>query len=312
MPEFEIFVLKQRGSFTKENLLRFKSDNRTKLSEQVAGMFDALDAKAALQLNPVTVGGNDYLPLPSPRGTGNRWKESGGGNAHLDWPKVAEVITLLEGLQKIFDPALTGAFEVPVERAPQLDMSFQFATKKFVSDHVSHLVPKGSNISAEASKVAKRRMVVQGAFSAITTSSTIDLSTKTNREHLEDEIESRQAEFEAVYRYLVSTGKRQETLLQGDHEEVIYTSEYRFNFYECTQGSMNGNLAALPTTTKYAQNHLRYATQKVQDKWLLHHMAGRAAADAENTPPNAQYSLFNYAIHTPGITAVKGTFTKIG
>lgn len=319
MPEFEIFVAKTRGAFSREPLLVFKQQNMAKFEGELAGKVDSLDPKLKVQLAAFPVGSSTYLPLPNPNNA--RWTAATGSQAiPRDNAKVKAFIALLQGLERIFDPAQTGAFEIPEERAPDQDMRFSFATKKFADDHICNVAAKKpAQIRAEAKKVAERRMIRTvpdpggGAdvpeFTNIPASSTLDLCQDKYRNELKGEIEARQKEFEAIYRYLVSEGKRQEILLQGDHEEVMYTSKAKLTFYECVR-------PALPTdeveVIKFAECHLRYAVQKVGDKWLLHHMAGRAASGQVNTAPNGQFRAFDYAAHVPSVTAVPGTFTRIG
>jgi len=321
MAEFAVFVAKQKGSFSKDALLSFKSANQAKFGQQLAGLLDGLDPKVTLQLTPAQNG--TYLPLPSTRGErANRWAAMNGKQqADLDFGKVAKFIELLEGLERIFDPSKTGAFEIPEERRPDQNLRFDFATDKFAEDHICDISKTtGPEMQAEAQRVAKRRMTTaaQGpvqprgqaplAFTNITTSSTLDLHQDKMRGLLKDEITSRQKEFEAIYQYLISTGVRQQTLLQGDHEEVIYTTKDKFDFYECVRAA---NPTDDPPVTKYAKSFLRYAVQKVNDDWLLHHMAGRAVVGQEANPPNNNYTAFNYA-NVANITTVRGTFTRTG
>lgn len=318
MAEFEVFVAKSKGEFSKTGLMSFKQQNLKKFGDDLAGKVDGLDPKVSVQLAALPVGSSTYLPLPGPNH--GRWTAATGSqNLDRQNAKANAFIKLLLGLERIFDPAQTGAFEIPAERAPDQDLRFDFATKKFTEDHVCNILKKKDpEIREEAKKVATRRMIRMvpnpaGAgevpdFTNIPASSTLDLNSEKNRTELKDEINARQKEFEAIYKYLVSEGKRQDILLQGDHEEVMYTSKGKFNFYECGR-------PANPTdefeVSKYAQCHLRYAVQKVGEKWLLHHMAGRAASGQVNTAPNAQFRAFDYAAHVPGVTAVPGTFTRI-
>lgn len=319
MAEFEVFVAKAKGTFSKDVLMTFKQQNLKKFGDDLAGMVDGLDPKLKVQLAPHPAGSSTYLPLPNPNNA--RWTAATGSMA-LDRQnsKVKAFITFLHGLERIFDPAQTGAFEIPEERAPDQDLRFDFATKKFTEDHVCNISKKKDpEIREEAKKVAKRRMIRMapnpaGAgpdvpeFTNIPASSTLDLAAAKYQTALKDEINDRQKEFEAIYKYLVSAGKRQEILLQGDHEEVMYTTKAKFTFYECAR-------PAQPTddieVNKFAECHLRYAVQKVGEKWLLHHMAGKAASGQVNTAPNGQFRAFDYATHVPSVTAVPGTFTRI-
>jgi hypothetical protein len=59
--------------------------------------------------------------------------------------------------------------------------------------------------------------------------------------------------------------------MEGDHEEVIFTSLGKYQMYEVQRPAAAGN--PLNAESKPEQ-HLRYAVQKVSDKWLIHHMAG--------------------------------------
>lgn len=319
MAEFEIFVAKTRGAFSREYLSVFKQQNLAKFEGDLATIVDRLDPKLTVQLAPFPPGSFNYLPLPNPNNA--RWTAATGSQAiPRDNAKVKAFIGLLQGLERIFDPAQTGAFEIPEERAPDQDMRFAFATKKFADDHICNVAAKKPlQIRAEAKKVAERRMIRMvpnpagvgqevPEFTNIPASSTLDLCQDKYRNEMKGEIEARQKEFEAIYKYLVSEGKRQEILLQGDHEEVMYTTKAKFTFYECTR-------PAQPTdeieVNKFAECHLRYAVQKVGEKWLLHHMAGKAASGQVNTAPNGQFRAFDYATHVPDVTAVPGTFTRI-
>jgi hypothetical protein len=320
MAEFSVFVTKQQGSFSKAAMVSFKQQNMGKFSVELGGKVDALDPKLTLQL---AAAGDGYLPLPN--ATSARWTATVGSQP-LDRAnqKVKGFVGLLQGLERIFDPSNTGAFEIPPERAPDQNLRFTFATDKFVKDHVCNITKtKGPEIMAEAQDVASRRMVRSvripgpaqpGAeppqlleFTNIPASSTLDLNSQKVRNDLKDEITSRQKEFEAIYKYLVSEGKRQETLLQGDHEEVMYTSKTKIDFYECSRPHEPTDV---PDVVKFPKNYLRYAVQKVGQQWLLHHMGGRAAEGQVNTAPN-NFQAFNYA-NVPGVTAVPGTFTRVG
>lgn len=320
MPEFEVFVAKAKGAFSKDAMMSFKQQNLKKFGGELARLVDGLDPKLTLQLAPHPAGGSTYLPLPNPNNA--RWTAATGSQAiPRDNSKVKAFIEFLQGLERVFDPAQTGAFEIAEERAPDQDMRFAFATKKFADDHICNVAAKKPlQIRAEAKKVATRRMIRMvpnpagvgqdvPEFTNIPASSTLDLCQDKNRTEMKGEIDARQKEFEAIYKYLVSEGKRQEILLQGDHEEVMYTTKAKFTFYECAR-------PAQPTdeieVNKFAECHLRYAVQKVGEKWLLHHMAGKAASGQVNTAPNGQFRAFDYAAHVPGVTAVPGTFTRIG
>ena len=324
MAEFAVFVVKQGGAFSKAAMQQFKQQNMGKFGGDLGTKVDGLDPKLTLQL---TAGANGYLPLPGANNA--RWTATVGSQP-LDRAnsKVKDFVGLLQGLERIFDPSNTGAFEVPAERAPDQNLRFPFATDKFVKDHVCNITKtKVPDITAEAQTVAKRRMlrevtvpipgpVVPGGaaptadvleFTNIPASSTLNLSSQKIQNELKDEINARQKEFEAIYKYLVSEGKREQTLLQGDHEEVMYTTKTKIDFYECARP---GDPSDDFEVTKYPQNHLRYAVQKVGDKWLLHHMGGRAATGQVAVAPN-NFQAFDYT-HAPGITAVAGTFTRIG
>jgi hypothetical protein len=324
--EFSVFVSKQQGSFSKAALVGFKQQNMGKFSVELGGKVDGLDPKLNLQL--AAAGGGEYLPLPNANSA--RWTATVGSQPlGRDNQKVKSFVGLLQGLERIFDPSITGAFEIPEERAPDQNLRFTFATDKFVKDHVCNITKtKGPEMVDEARAVATRRMVrpvtvtlpgpvLPGVaqptmdtveFTNIPASSTLDLNSQKVRNELRDEITSRQREFEAIYRYLVSAGRREQTLLQGDHEEVMYTSKTKIDFYECTRPHE-------PTddidVVKYPKNYLRYAVQKVGEQWLLHHMAGRAAEGQVNTAPNANFQAFNYA-NVQGVAAVPGTFSRVG
>ena len=326
MAEFSVFVSKQQGSFSKAALVSFKQQNMGKFSAELGGKVDGLDPKLNLQLAPG--GGGEYLPLPNANSA--RWTATVGSQPlSRDNQKVKGFVGLLQGLERIFDPSMTGAFEIPEERAPDQNLRFTFATDKFVKDHVCNITKtKGPEIIEEAQNVAIRRMVrparvtvpgpvLPGAaqptvdtveFTNIPASSTLDLNSAKVRNELKDEITSRQKEFEAIYKYLVSAGRREQTLLEGDHEEVMYTSKTKIDFYECTRPHEPEDV---PDVVKYPKNYLRYAVQKVGEQWLLHHMAGRAAEGHVNTTPNASFQAFNY-VNVPGVTAVPGTFTRVG
>lgn len=320
MAEFSVFVSKQQGSFSKAAMVGFKRENMGKFSAELGGKVDGLDPKLTLQL---TADGDGYLPLPN--ATSARWTAAVGSQP-LDRgnQKVKGFVGLLQGLERIFDPSLTGAFEIPEERAPDQNLRFTFATDKFVKDHVCNILKtKSPDIMEEAQDVATRRMVravrIQGPampgaqppelleFTNIPASSTLDLNSARVRNDLKDEITARQKEFEAIYKYLVSAGRREQTLLQGDHEEVMFTSKTKIDFYECTRPHQPTDV---PDVVKYPKNYLRYSVQKVGDKWLLHHMAGRAVEGQVNTTPNASFQAFDYA-HVPGVVAVPGTFSRV-
>lgn len=323
MAEFAIFVSKQAGAFSKAAMLQFKQQNMGRFTGDNAPLgeiVDRLDEKVKLQLAQLNAA---YLPIPN--ANSGRWTAMGGSQP-LDkaLPKVKSFVGLLQGLERLIETGATGAFEIPPERAPEQNMRFTFATGKFVKDHVCNFTKtKIPEITAEAETVARRRMLrevpipgpVQPGgdpptvleFTNIPASSTLNLSAQKIRNALKEEIDSRQKEFEAIYKYLVSEGKRVETLLQGDHEEVMYTTKTQIDFYECSK-------PAQPTdefeVVKYPQNHLRYAVQKVGQNWLLHHMGGRAAPGQVGVAPN-NFQAFNYA-NVQGIQAVAGTFTRIG
>jgi hypothetical protein len=320
MAEFGVFVKKQGGVIDRAALVAFYQANQKKMSDDLGATIQGLDSNVKVTLQPLA-GGVEYLPLPRPRAAGARWSAvTGSRPADLGWGKVEAFLDMLEGLEKIFESGKTGAFEVPAHRAPDQNGRFTFATGKFVEDHVASITSTtGPKLVEESAATAKRRMTRPSAmgpptrngdrpleFTNITTSSTMDLHQPKRREELKDEIDARQKEFEAIYKHLTSAGMREQILLQGEHEEVIFTSQKKFNFYEAVRP---GDPAETPIVTKYAENHLRYAVQKVGERWLLHHMAGRAAPDAVATAPTAAYQAFNYG--PLGITAVPGTFSKI-
>jgi|HubBroStandDraft_5_1064220.scaffolds.fasta_scaffold02091_5 hypothetical protein len=324
MAEFAVFVVKQGGSFSKAAMQQFKQQNLAKFTgdnADVGTIVDGLDEKVKLVL---TVGQNgSYLPIPN--SNNNRWTATVGSQAlPRDNPKAVKFAKLLQGLERIFESGATGAFEIPEERAPVQNMRFPFATAKFVDDHVCNTTKtKVPQMMDEARAVGERRMIrsvrlpgpsqpgqeppSMNEFTNIPASSTLDLHSAKVSGALRDEINARQKEFEAIYTYLVSAGKRSQTLLLGDHEEVMYTTKTKLDFYECAKGNTADDDLVVQ---KFAQNYLRYAVQKVGDKWLLHHMGGRAAEGQVGVAPN-NFQAFNYA-NVQGITAVPGTFTRIG
>jgi len=226
---------------------------------------------------------------------------------------VAAFYDLLVSLQRVFNPNLTGAFEVAQNRLPQADMVFPFATKKFTDDHICDRTAKiPSKMKESAESVGKRRLITPAsggnpaAFTTIPVSTTVVLSQKKYQDNLKDEVDSRQKEYQAIYDYFTSRDTRLATLMEGDHEEVIFTSLSRFPMYEVQR-------PATATTAVNAESrpeqHLRYAVQKVANKWLVHHMAGRCTAEEVNTAPGG-FAAFDYTQLATTVTAQSGTFRK--
>ena len=304
MAEFEVFVSSSKGVFTKKSLNDFYGKHHTELTE-IADQFAALDPNITVTLNPIA--------SPLPKFNQPAWRAtSGSKNAEKTWPKVEAFYTLLTALERVFDPGLTGAFEVPVNRLPQADGVFPFATKKFTEDHICDRTAKiPSKMKAAAETVGTRRLIspAQGgnpaAFTTIPMSTTMVLSQKKYQDALKDEVDKRQKEYQAIYDHLTSRDTRLATLMEGDHEEVIFTSNDRYQMYEVQR-------PVSATTAVHAdakpEQHLRYAVQKVATKWLVHHMAGRCTAEDVNTAPGG-FAAFDYT-QLENIPAQNGTFRK--
>jgi hypothetical protein len=302
--EFEIFVNSAKGVFTKEALNGFYAKNQKSLSE-IADQFTALDGKVTVTLNPIS--------SPLPRFNQPAWSATTGGKvADKTWKTIAAYYDLLVALERIFDPSLTGAFEVALNRLPKADMVFPFATKKFAEDHIcDRTATKPSKMKASAEAVGKRRLITPAAagtpaaFTNIPVSTTMVLSQKKYQDCLKDEVDKRQKEYQAIYDHLTSHNTRLATLMEGDHEEVIFTSLDKYQMYEVQK-------PATATTAVNAESrpeqHLRYAVQKVATKWLVHHMAGRCTAQEVNVAPGG-FAAFDYT-QLENIPAQSGTFRK--
>lgn len=305
MAAFEVFVNSSKGVFTKETLNGFYVKNRSSLSE-IADKFTALDGNITLTLNPAAT--------PLPRFNQAVWTATQGGRpADKGWPKVAAFYELLVSLQRIFDPDLTGAFEVAANRLPQGDMVFPFATKKFTDDHICDRTAKNpSKMKAAAEAVGKRRLISTAgaapAFTTIPVSTTMVLSQQKYQDALKGEVEQRQKEYQAIYDYLTSQDTRLATLLEGDHQEVVFTSIGKYQMYEVQRPA---TAATAVNAESRPEQHLRYAVQKIGTKWLIHHMAGHCTHETMNTAPGG-FAAFDYTRLATAVTPVAGTFRKTG
>jgi hypothetical protein len=302
---FEIFVNSTKGIFSKETLNGFYANNRSSLSE-IADKFTALDGNIIVTLNPVAT--------PLPRFNQAVWTATQGGRvADKGWPKVAAFYELLVALQRIFDPDLTGAFEIAPTRLPQADMVFPFATKKFTEDHICDRTAKTpSKMKASAEAVGKRRLISTGAggpaFTTIPVSTTMVLSQKKYQDDLKGEVDKRQKEYQAIYDYLTSQDTRLATLLEGEHEEVVFTSLDKYQMYEVQRPA---TAATAVNAESRPEQHLRYAVQKVGTKWLIHHMAGHCTHETVDTAPGG-FAAFDYTRLATAMTPVAGTFRRTG
>ena len=305
MAAFEVFVNSSKGIFTKESMNGFYAKNRSSLTE-IADKFTALDGNITVTLNPVAT--------PLPRFNQAVWTATQGGKvADKGWPKVAAFYELLVALQRIFDPDLTGAFEIAPNRLPQADTMFSFATKKFTDDHICDRTAKNpAKMKSAAEAVGKRRLIsttgAAPAFTTIPVSTTMVLSQKKFQDALKGEVDKRQKEYQAIYDYLTSQDTRLATLWEGDHQEVVFTSEDKYQMYEVQR-------PATATTAVNAESrpeqHLRYAVQKVANKWLIHHMAGHCTHEEVNTAPGG-FAALDYTRLATTIDPVAGTFRRTG
>lgn len=311
MNEFQKFLNRNQGSITKALLVEFQSSHNDKAGGAIKQAIDRLDRAVVLRITPVN-GQITVVSVPKTRQDRQRMTAANGSQAlDLTFSSVSGMIDVLIALERAFDPTVTGAFEIPEERTPKADGRYSFATAKFVSDHVASYTANGpALIAADALKVAKRRMILNGAFTNISVSSTMVLKNK--HQSLQAEINDRQSEFEKIYKYLTASNTRFAILLQGEHEEIIFTTRQKYDFYEGTRRALATDD---PLITALGDNYLRYSVQKVGDKWLLHHMAGRAGANSRDVIPSNAYLAFDYANIAGGkgkaVTADTATFCKI-